>query len=143
MGNVIKSGNEVKSNLFGCTGCSGENSLCLNPTPYSEVRVGEMPDNNIYLTNQNLNYFNTPDMRITPDEYVRSYSLENKNKNIYNNNNINANLNNYTNQVYNNFKEEDISKFNIQQFESNPKILELLKLLGENSNFILTEKESF
>ena len=69
--------------------------------------------------------------------------MENKNKNIYNNNNINANLNNYTNQVYNNFKEEDISKFNIQQFESNPKILELLKLLGENSNFILTEKESF
>ena len=145
MGSAINTGREVKSNLFGCTGCAGENNICLNPTPCSEVRVGEMPDNNIYMVNhnKNLDYFNTPDMRITPDEYIRSYSLENKNKKIYNNNNININLNNYTNQLNNNFKEEDISKFNTQAFESNPKILELLQLLGENNNFILTEKESF
>ena len=142
----MNSGSEVKSNLFGCTACGGEKNLCLNPTPYSEIRVGEIQDNNNnYITNQNpdLNYFNTPDMRITPDEFVRSYSLENKN--IYNNNNININLNinNYTNQINNNFKEEDISKFNADKFEKNPKILKLVSLLGENSNFVLTEKESF
>ena len=35
-------------------------------------------------------------------------------------------------------------KFNTEKFEKNPKILELLQLLGEtNNNFILTEKESF
>ena len=69
----MNSGSEVKSNLFGCTACGGEKNLCLNPTPYSEIRVGEIQDNNNnYITNQNpdLNYFNTPDMRITPDEFV-------------------------------------------------------------------------
>ena len=144
MGNITNGG-EVKSNLFGCS-CGGEKNLCINPAPYSEIRVGETPDNNnIYLLNQNqdFNYFKTPDMRIGPNEFVRSYSLENKNKNIHQNNNINLNLNNFTNQLDNNFKEEDISKFDTEKFEKNPKILKLLALLGENSNFVLTEKESF
>ena len=147
MGNIINGGSEIKSNLFGCS-CGGEKNLCLTPTPYSEVRVGETPDNNnIYMMyqNQNFNYFKTPDMRIAPDEFIRSYSLENKNKNINGNNYnyINLNLNNYTNQFNNNFKEEEISKFDTEKFEKNPKILKLVSLLGENSNFILTEKESF
>ena len=143
MGNIIKNGNEVKSNLFGCAGCGGEKNLCLNPTPLSEIRVGEIQDNNIYLPNQNpdFNYFNTPDMRITQNDFVRSYSLENKNKNYTNN--MNINLNNYTNQFNNNFKEEDISKFDTGKFEKNPKILKLLSLLGKNNNFVLTEKEAF
>ena len=129
----MNSGSKIKSNLFGCTGCGGEKNLCLSPTPYSEIRVGEIQDNNNnYIANQNpdLNYFNTPDMRITPDEFVRSYSLVNKNKNIYNNNgvNINFNINNYTNQINNNFKEEDITKFNTEKYEKNTKILKLLSL---------------
>ena len=147
MGNIIKNGSEVKSNLFGCIGCAGEKNLCLNPPPYSEVRVGEITDNNLYITNQtpDFNYFNTPDMRIAPNEYIRSYSLENKNKNSYykDNKNLNLNLNNYTNQINNNFQEEDIYKFDKDKYEKNPKVLKLVSLLGENNNFLLTEKESF
>ena len=146
MGNIIKKGNEVKSNLFGCVDCGGQKNLCLNPTPYGEIKVGDS-DTNLYITNQapDFNYFNTPDMRITPNEQIRSYSLENKNKNkYYKNNNIylNLNLNNYTNQN-NNFKEEDISTFNTEKYENNQKILKLAALLGENNKFMLTEKESF
>jgi hypothetical protein len=60
-------------------------------------------------------------MRIKPKEFIRSFSFENK----------------YCNSDY-------ITNFNKYKFEENPKILELLQLLGETSNnFLLTEKESF
>ena len=140
MGNIVNKGGEIKSSLFGCY-CGGEKSICLTPNTYSEIRVGEIQDN--YMTP--YNYFNTPDMRITPNEYIRSYSLANKNSNSSNNNNMNVNVNlyNYSNQINCNYREEDISKFNAEKYESDPKILELVNLLGENNNFILTEKESF
>ena len=147
MGNSMKKGSVIKSNLFGCSNCGDEKNLCLTPNTYSEIRVGEMQGNNIYMTNKtpNFNYFDSPEMHITPNEYIRSYSFSNRNNNIYTNNdiNMNINLNNFSNQKNNNFKEEDISKFSTEKFESNPKIIELKNLLGENNNFILTEKESF
>ena len=135
MGNIIKNGNEVKSNLFGCYGCSDEKNLCLGPKVYSEIKIGE----NIYsnYNNTNLNNFKTLDMKLTPDEYIRSFLSFDKNNNKKRNNNIKV-------KNYNiNFKEENIKTFNQDKYESNPKIKELVSLLGENNNFILSEKESF
>ena len=145
MGNLTNSGNEIKSSFFGCGRCEGERNLCSSPGGYGEIKVDELPQKNIDLTTKtpNLNYFNNPEMRIKPNEFVRSFSFENK----YNNaeyNTININLNNYTKLINTNYKEEDINTFNKEKFENNPKILSLLKLIGETSNnFELTEKESF
>ena len=145
MGNITGASNDIKSNLFGCARCEGEKNLCSNPNTYGEIKVDELPLKNIDLSNQtpDLNYFNNPEMRIKPNEFVRSFSFENK----YNNaeyDSLNIKLNNYTKLINTNYKEEDINKFNKEKFENNPKILELLQLLGEtNNNFILTEKESF
>ena len=136
MGNIIKNGNEVKSNLFSCT-CSGEKNLCISPKTYSELKVGEI--SNYSYNNTNFNYFKTPEMQLTPNEYIRSFSSANKNK-INNNNNIKKIIYPKLNL---NFKEENIDTFNKAKFESNPKILELLSLLGDNNKFILSEKESF
>ena len=136
MGNIIKNGNEVKSNLFSCT-CSDEKNLCISPKTYSELKVGEI--SNYSYNNTNFNYFKTPEMQLTPNEYIRSFSSVNKNK-INNNNNIKKIIYPKLNL---NFKEENIDTFNKAKFESNPKILELLSLLGDNNKFILSEKESF
>ena len=46
MGGIIKKGKEIKSNLFGCSACTDEKNLFLNPNNYSEVKVGENLDNN-------------------------------------------------------------------------------------------------
>ena len=145
MGSITSTGNEIKSNFFGCGRCDGEKNLCSNPNTYGEIKVDELPVKNLDLANQtpDLNYFNNPDMRISRNEFVRSYSFENKFINVEGNA-INIKLNNYTKLINTNYKEEDISKFNTEKFEKNPKILELLQLLGETSNnFVLTEKESF
>ena len=145
MGNLTGSGNEIKSSFFGCGRCEGERNLCSGPGAYGEIKVDELPEKNIDITNKtpDLNYFNNPEMRIKPNEFIRSFSFENK----YNNeeyNTINIQLNNYTKLINTNYKEEDISKFNKDKFEKNPKILSLLQLIGEtNNNFKLTEKESF
>ena len=82
--------------FFGCGRCEGERNLCSSPGGYGEIKVDELPQKNIDLTTKtpNLNYFNNPEMRIKPNEFVRSFSFENK----YNNaeyNTININLNNY------------------------------------------------
>ena len=138
MGNIIKNGNEVKSNLFRCSGCTDEKNMCVQPNIYSEIRVGDLQDNNSNLNN--INYVKTPDILITPGEYIRSLSsIDRKNnfKRIKNNNNSKLNQYNI------NFREESIEKFNKEKFESNPKIKELISLIGENSDFELTEKESF
>ena len=129
MGNIIKKGNEVKSSLFGCTDCSDEKNLFVNPNKYSEIKVGENPENN-YIT-KNLDYFKSLDMDMTPNEYIRSYSSVDKNNNSKRHNN---NLN---------YKEENIDKFDKEKYELNPKIKELNLLFGEDNDFILTEKESF
>ena len=145
MGSITSAGNEIKSNFFGCGRCDGEKNLCSSPNNYGEIKVDELPLKNIEISKQtpNYNYFNNPDMKINPNEYVRSFSFENK----YNNeesNAINIKLNNYTKLLNTNYKEEDINKFNTEKYEKNPKILELLQLLGETTNnFVLTEKESF
>lgn len=129
MGNVVKKGGEVKSSFFGCDGCVGEK----NPkTKYSEIIVGQLME-----PNPDLNYFKTPDMKITPNDFVRSYSFGNRNDTTINNTNNNNNqLNNW------NLKEEDVTKFNADKYELDPNITKLKFLLGENSNFTLTEKES-
>ena len=137
MGGIIKKGKEIKSNLFGCSACTDEKNLFLNPNYYSEVKVGENLDNN-YI-NKNMEYFKTLDLEMTPNEYLRSFSSIHKNKNKNKNNNIKIRTPNYNL----NFKEENIEKFNREKYESNPKIKELLLLFGENKDFILTEKESF
>ena len=145
MGSVTRDGNEIKSNFFGCGRCDGEKNICSNPNTYGEIKVDELPVKNIDLPNQtpDLNYFNNPEMRIKPNEFVRSFSFENKYINAESDA-INIKLKNYTKLLNTNYKEEDINKFNIDKFEKNPKILELLQLLGEKTNnFILTEKESF
>ena len=129
MGNIIKNGKEVKSNLFGCT-CSGEKNLCVSPNILTDIKVDEI---NSY-SDKNINYFKTPEMQLTPDEFIRSFSSVGKH-----NKNNKKRFNNYTT----NFKEENIKGFNIDKYESNPKIKELTSLLGKNINFILTEKESF
>ena len=142
MGNITSSGNDIKSNFFLCSKCEGDK---ITSKAYGEINVDELPIKNIDISNQtpNLNYFNSPDMRIKPKEFMRSFSFENK----YCNSDYNAidiKLNNYTKLLNTNYKEEDITKFNKDKFEKNPKILELLQLLGETSNnFLLTEKESF
>ena len=97
MGNLTNSGNEIKSSFFGCGRCEGERNLCSSPGGYGEIKVDELPQKNISISNKtpNLNYFNNPEMRIKPNEFVRSFFFENK----YNNaeyNTININLNNYT-----------------------------------------------
>ena len=135
MGSITSTGNEIKSNFFGCGRCDGEKNLCSSPNTYGEIKVDELPVKNLDLANQtpDLNYFNNPDMRISRNEFVRSYSFENKFINVEGNA-INIKLNNYTKLI----------KFNTDKFEKNPKILELLQLVGETTNnFVLTEKESF
>ena len=126
MGNITKNRNEVKSSFFGCGGCAGEKNMCGNPSIFYEVKVDETPDSN---NSNNLNYFNTPDM-ITKNDSNNNYKKRKKN----------FKLNQYNNL---NFREEDIDKFNKNKYELNPKIKELQALIGENSNFELTEKESF
>ena len=130
MGNIIKNGKEVKSNLFSCTGCSDEKNLCISPKTYTDVKVGETNSYN----DKNINYFNTPDMQLNQDKFFRSFSSVNKDKASKK-----IKIKNYPT----NFKEENINKFNIEKYESNPKIIELISLLGKNNNFVLTEKESF
>ena len=136
MGTFINNGNEVKSNLFSCT-CSDEKNMCVSPKAYGEIKVGEI--SNYTYNHTNMNYFKTPEMQLTPDEYIRSFSSVDKNKN--------NSKNNIKKIIYPklnlNFREENIDTFNKNKFESNPKILELLSLLGDNNNFILSEKESF
>ena len=127
MGNITKNGKEVKSSFFGCGGCVGEKNMCGNPSIFYEVKVDETPDSN---NSNNLNYYNTPDMIII--------------KNDGNNNNKRRKKNFKLNQYNNlNFREENIDNFNKNKYELNPKIKELKALIGENSNFELTEKESF
>ena len=76
MGNITGSENEIKSSFFGCGKCEGEKNLCSNPNTYGEIKVDELPVKN--LDTPDLNYFNNPEMRIEPKEYVRSFSFENK-----------------------------------------------------------------
>ena len=78
MGNLTNSGNEIKSSFFGCGRCEGERNLCSSPGGYGEIKVDELPQKNIDITTKtpNLNYFNNPEMRIKPNEFVRSFSFE-------------------------------------------------------------------
>ena len=145
MGNITNGGNEIKSNFFGCSRCEGEKNLCSNPNTYGEIKIDELPVKNIYEPSPlpDLNYFKSPEMQNIANKYVRAYSLENKNNNS-NYDTLNINLFNYTNLINTNYKEENIAEFNTEKLEKNPKILELLQLIGEtNINFKLTEKELF
>ena len=127
MGNITKNENEVKSSFFGCGGCIGEKNMCGNASILYEVKVDETPDSN---NSNNLNYFKTPDMIINKND---------------NNNYHKRRKNHFKLKQFNNFnfREENIDKFNKNKYELNPKIKELEALIGENSNFELTEKESF
>ena len=138
MGNIIKNQNEVKSSFFGCGGCSGEKNMCIAPTICCDIEVDENLDN---INSSNLNYNKSTDIMINPDEFISSISSVDRN--------INSKRNKKTNyplkiKKYDlNFNKEKIDKFDRAKFESNPKIKEILSFTGENSNFILTEKETF
>jgi len=131
MGIIVNNSNELKSNLFSCFNYSNEKNSAIND--FGEVKVNGNQEENY------INYFRTRDILIAPQKYNRSYSLIDKNNSKKSDDYISIRSNNYNVS----YREENIYKFPKEKYESNPKIKELEMLMGKDSNFVLTERESF